>query len=149
VTGASAVLMMIGVGLGAGVVGGMFGIGGGLIIVPALMLGFGLGQKTATGTSLLAQLLPVAILAVIEYGRRGEVEWRWGLAIALGLLFGTLIGAKLTGYMKPQDMKRIYGVFLVGVGIYFLCFGGSVKPKENPVAGAPAAEGGPAPDASP
>ena len=74
VTGAMMVLTMIGVGLGAGVVGGMFGIGGGLIIVPALMLGFGLDQKTATGTSLLAQLLGVAILAVLEYGRRGETQ---------------------------------------------------------------------------
>ena len=77
-TGASADLVMIGVGLGAGVVGGMFGIGGGLIIVPALMLGFGLDQKTATGTSLMAQLLPVAVLAVIEYWRRGEIRVELG-----------------------------------------------------------------------
>jgi hypothetical protein len=137
------VLAMIGVGLGAGIVGGMFGIGGGLIIVPALMLGFGIDQKTATGTSLLAQLLPVAVLAVIEYGRRGEIRVSWGLAIAAGLVFGTLIGAKLTGLLKPADMKRLYGVFLVGVGVYFL-FGGTVKPRaaETKV-GAPAAEGGP------
>ncbi len=127
-TGASAVLMMIGVGLGAGVVGGMFGIGGGLIIVPALMLGFGVDQKTATGTSLLAQLLPVAVLAVIEYSRRGEIRVSWGLAIAVGLVFGTLLGAKLTGLMKPSDMKRLYGIFLVAVGVYFL-FGGTVKPR--------------------
>jgi hypothetical protein len=130
--GASAVLMMIGVGLGAGVVGGMFGIGGGLIIVPALMLGFGLDQKTATGTSLLAQLLPVAVLAVIEYSRRGEIRVSWGLAIAVGLVFGTLLGAKLTGLMKPSDMKRLYGIFLVAVGVYFL-FGGTVKPRAVPV----------------
>jgi uncharacterized membrane protein YfcA len=143
VTGASAVLMMIGVGLGAGVVGGMFGIGGGLIIVPALMLAFGLDQKTATGTSLLAQLLPVAVLAVVEYSRRGEIRVGWGLAIATGLVFGTLLGAKLTGLMKPADMKRLYGVFLVAVGIYFL-FGGTVKPREVPAEkGAPSAEGGP------
>ena len=71
---------MVGLGVGAGVVGGMFGIGGGLIIVPALVLGFGVDQKTATGMSLLAQLLPVAVLAVIEYWRRGEIRvsggWR-------------------------------------------------------------------------
>ncbi len=143
VTGASAVLLMIGVGLGAGVVGGMFGIGGGLIIVPALMLAFGLDQKTATGTSLLAQLLPVALLAVLEYNRQGQVRVSWGLAIAVGLVFGTLLGAKLTGLMKPSDMKRLYGVFLVSVGVYFL-FGGTVKPRDVPIEkGAPAAEGGP------
>ncbi len=142
-TGASALLMMIGVGLGAGVVGGMFGIGGGLIIVPALMLGFGLDQKTATGTSLLAQLLPVALFAVIEYKSRGELRVSWGLAIAAGLLFGTYLGAKLTGLLRPADMKRLYGIFLVGVGVYFL-FGGTVKPRAvAPEAGAPTGEGGP------
>ena len=121
----------------------MFGIGGGLIIVPALMLGYGLDQKTATGTSLLAQLLPVAVLAVIEYGRRGEIRVGWGLAIAAGLVFGTLLGAKLTGLLRPSDMKRLYGVFLVAVGVYFL-LGGTVKPRADvPTAGAPAAEGGP------
>ena len=142
-TGASAVLMMIGVGLGAGVVGGMFGIGGGLIIVPALMLGFGIDQKTATGTSLLAQLLPVAVFAVIEYRSRGEIRVDWGLSIAVGLVFGTLLGAKLTGLLKPSDMKRLYGIFLVAVGIYFL-FGGTVKPRAvDAKQGAPTAEGGP------
>ncbi len=120
------ILVMAGIGLGAGVIGGMFGIGGGLIIVPALMLGFGLDQKTATGTSLLAQLLPVAILAVLEYKRRGEMNVGWGLAIALGLVFGTLIGAKLSGLLSPPTMKRLYGVFLLAVGVYFL-FGGTVK----------------------
>jgi uncharacterized membrane protein YfcA len=145
VTGPTLLLVMVGVGLGAGIVGGMFGIGGGLIIVPALMLGFGLTQKTATGTSLLAQLLPVALLAVLEYGRRGEIEVKWGLAIAFGLLFGTLIGAKLTGMIKnPQDMKRLYGVFLLLVGLYFLV-SPTIKPKP---AAAEAADGGPFLDAT-
>ena len=111
---------MIGLGFGAGVVGGMFGIGGGLIIVPALVLAFGFDQKTATGTSLLAQLLPVAFLAVREFWRRGEVDIPKGLAIAAGLFFGTLIGAILTGLIPPHAMKRAYGAFLVAVGIYFL-----------------------------
>ncbi len=134
-TGVVAILAMIGVGVGAGVVGGMFGIGGGLIIVPALMLAFGLDQKTATGTSLLAQLLPVAALAVWEYSKRGEVQVGWGLAIAAGLVGGTLIGAKLTVEMSPRTMKQLYGAFLVVVGLYFLLTGGSVKakPKGLPV----------------
>ena len=111
---------MVGLGLGAGVVGGMFGIGGGLIIVPALVLGFGLSQKEATGTSLLAQLLPVAFLAVREFYRRGEVDVPRGLGIAAGLVFGTLLGAILTGLIPPTTMKRGYGAFLVIVGLYFL-----------------------------
>jgi uncharacterized membrane protein YfcA len=139
VTSGMAIASMLGLGLAAGVIGGMFGIGGGLIIVPALMLIFGLDQKMATGTSLLAQLLPVAILAVLEYKKRGEIEVTWGLAIAGGLVFGTLIGAKLTGLLSPISMKRLYGVFLVTVGVYFL-FGGTVKPKAKPAPSPAAAE---------
>ncbi len=124
---------MVGLGLGAGVVGGMFGIGGGLIIVPALVLAFGFDQKTATGTSLMAQLLPVGFLAVREFWRRSEVDVSRGLGIAAGLVGGTLIGAMLTGLLSPSAMKRAYGVFLVAVGLYFL-----IGTKTTPVPAAPA-----------
>jgi uncharacterized membrane protein YfcA len=119
---------MVGLGLGAGVVGGMFGIGGGLIIVPALVILVGFDQKTATGTSLLAQLLPVAFLAVREFWKRGEVDIPRGLGIATGLLFGTLVGAILTGLIPPSTMKRAYGGFLIVVGTYFLV-GTTATPK--------------------
>ena len=132
---------MVGLGLGAGVVGGMFGIGGGLIIVPALVLLVGLDQKTATGTSLLAQLLPVAILAVREFYRRGEVDVQRGLGIALGLLFGTLLGAILSGMFPPATMKRTYGIFLIVVGVYF-----AIGTKSAP--SAPASTDPPAPGAA-
>ena len=111
---------VVGLGVGAGVVGGMFGIGGGLIIVPALILAFGMDQKTATGTSLLAQLLPVAFLAVREFWKRGEVDIPKGLWIAAGLALGTLLGAMLAGLLSPSAMKRAYGAFLIAVGVYFL-----------------------------
>ena len=115
-----ALAAMVGLGLGAGVVGGMFGIGGGLIIVPALILVFGLSPKMATGTSLMAQLLPVAGLAVLEFWRRGQVDVPRGLGIAAGLVVGTLLGALLAGQLSPASMKRAYGAFLVVVGLYFL-----------------------------
>ena len=118
--GWGAIAAMVGLGLGAGVVGGMFGVGGGLIIVPALVLAFGFDQKTATGTSLLAQLLPVAFLAVREFWQRGEVDIPKGLGIAAGLLFGTWLGSKVVGVLPPATLKRSYGAFLVIVGIYFL-----------------------------
>jgi uncharacterized membrane protein YfcA len=130
---------MVGLGLGAGVVGGMFGIGGGLIIVPALVLGFGYDQKTATGTSLLAQLLPVAFLAVREFWRRGQVDIPSGLGIAGGLFVGTLIGAILTGLIPPQAMKRAYGAFLVIVGLYFLL---GIQPTPKPAVENPPATDG-------
>jgi uncharacterized membrane protein YfcA len=111
---------MVALGLTAGVLGGMFGIGGGLIMVPALVLIFGLDLKTATGTSLLAQLLPVGSLAVLEYWRRGEVQIVSGLWVALGLLGGAFLGARLTGMLPAAEVKRAYGIFLIAVGVYFL-----------------------------
>jgi uncharacterized membrane protein YfcA len=129
-----AIVAMVGLGVGAGVVGGMFGIGGGLIIVPALVLGFGFDQKTATGTSLLAQLLPVAFLAVREFWRRGEVDVSRGLGIAAGLVFGSLLGAIFAGLLSPAAMKRAYGAFLIVVGLYFVIGTKTTPTPANPVA---------------
>jgi uncharacterized membrane protein YfcA len=107
-------------GLVAGVIGAMFGIGGGLIMVPALILLFAFEQRTATGTSLLAQLLPVGLLGVAEYWRRGELNVGAGLAMAAGLFVGSWAGARLVGSIPRDVMRQAYGVFLVVVGLYFL-----------------------------
>lgn len=111
---------MIGLGLGAGVLSGMFGIGGGLVIVPALALIFAIDQKTAVGTSLFALMFPVGILGVLEYARRKEIQYASGLWIALGLLVGAYFGALLVGKLSAVFMKRLYGLFLIVVGIYYL-----------------------------
>jgi uncharacterized membrane protein YfcA len=111
---------MLGLGVAAGVIGGMFGIGGGLIMVPALILLFGYDTKTASGTSLFAQLLPVGLFGVYEYWRRGEVQVVAGLWVALGLLLGVVIGAMITGRLSGGEVRRAYGIFLILVGIYFL-----------------------------
>lgn len=114
-------------GVVAGVVGGMFGIGGGLIIVPALVLAFGFGQKEATGTSLLAQLLPVAAFAVWEYWRNNQIQIVPGLSIAAGLLVGTWAGSRITLALPAASIKQAYGVFLLAVGLYFLLAPGGAK----------------------
>ena len=131
-TGFGGIASRVCLGFLAGVLGGMFGIGGGLIIVPALILIFTLDPKTASGTSLMAQLPPVALLAVLEYGRRGQLQVGTGLWIAVGLTVGGLCGALLTGYLSGPSMKRLYGVFLLVVGIYFLLAPQGVKPKPRP-----------------
>lgn len=111
---------MLLIGLVAGVLGGLFGIGGGLVIVPALALMCGFDQKSATGTSLFALMFPVGILGVIEYHRRGEMRVVPGLWIALGLLLGIYVGARITAGLSPAQMKRAYGIFLFIVGAYYL-----------------------------
>lgn len=118
-------IAMVIVGLVAGVLSGMFGIGGGLIIVPALVLLFGVDQKTAVGTSLFALLWPVGILGVREYWIRGELNITQGTMVALGLIFGVLAGAKLTGVLSPLTAKRFYAVFLLLIGMYMLYTTGS------------------------
>lgn len=104
-------------GLSAGVLSGLFGIGGGVLIVIGLTA-LGLDQKTATGTSLATLCVPLGVLlGAMEYHRRGEVRISWAIAIAIGLAAGGLIGAKLTAPMSPILLKRLFGGFLVLMGI--------------------------------
>jgi uncharacterized membrane protein YfcA len=103
----------------AGVLSGMFGIGGGLIIVPVLVILFELDPKTAVGTSLFALMLPTGLLGVLEYWRRGELRLLHGLLIALGLFCGAYLGARLTGMMSAVTMKRAYAGFLIVVAVYY------------------------------
>lgn len=124
---------MLGLGVAAGVLGGLFGIGGGLVIVPVLVLALGLDQKTATGTSLFALLWPVGVLGVREYWRRGELRIDLGAWIAIGLVLGILVGALMTKPMSAAQLKRGYGVFLLVVGLYYL-LGTSSAPPPAPVA---------------
>jgi uncharacterized membrane protein YfcA len=98
----------------------MFGIGGGLVIVPGLIVLCGFATKEATGTSLFALMWPVGLLGVIEYARRGELRLVPGILIAVGLFVGAWFGARITGTLSDTAMKRIYGLFLLAVGIYFL-----------------------------
>ena len=89
-------------GLSAGVLSGMFGIGGGLVIVPILIIFFGFDPKTAVGTSLFALLLPTGLLGVLEYYRRGEMRVLTGFLIALGLFFGAYFGARSRARSRPR-----------------------------------------------
>lgn len=118
--GVSRIGWMIVLGFTAGILGGLFGIGGGLVIVPALVLLYGLDQKTATGTSLFALVWPVGLLGVLEYASRGEARLDWGTTISLGIVGGIFLGARLTAPLAPSTMKRLYGVFLLVVGAYYV-----------------------------
>jgi uncharacterized membrane protein YfcA len=107
----------LGLGLLAGVLSGIFGIGGGVVIVPGLVLLLGFGQKTATGTSLLALLLPVGALAAREYAREGHVDVRAGLLIAAGVFAGALLGAKLALGRSEVTLKRLFAGLLLLIAV--------------------------------
>lgn len=106
-------ILFVIVGFGAGILSGLFGIGGGIIIVPALILIARLSPITATGTSLAALVLPVGALGVWEYYRKGHLNIPAALFIALGLLFGAWLGAKWAQNLSPVQLKRAFAVFLV------------------------------------
>lgn len=116
------IISLVVIGLVAGVAGGMFGIGGGAIMVPAMVLLLAMDQKFATGTSIGAQILPVGLLGALVYYREGNVNWRYSLLIALGLLFGTLVGANIAKPISSETMKKLYGGFLLLIGARYLFF---------------------------
>ncbi|MGE3819732.1 MAG: sulfite exporter TauE/SafE family protein [Isosphaeraceae bacterium] len=107
-------------GFGAGILSGMFGIGGGLVIVPALMILFHVPLEKATGTSLFALLWPVGLLGVIQYARAGKLNVWQGAWIAVGLFLGAYFGARITLSLPRSTMKRVYAIFLLIVGAYYL-----------------------------
>ncbi|NJM73940.1 MAG: TSUP family transporter [Scytonema sp. RU_4_4] len=110
------------IGLAAGVAGGMFGIGGGAIMVPAMVLLIGLDQKFATGTSIAAQILPIGILAAIVYYRNGNLNIKYAVIIAVGLIIGNFFGALFANqpYISSAMMKKLYGIFLLLIGLRYL-----------------------------
>ena len=114
------IVKMLALGLAAGVLSGLFGIGGGLVIVPALVILFGFPVKTAVGTSLFALLLPTGLLGVWQYWKAGTLRPTAGFCIALGLFCGAYFGALYAASISQATMKKLYAVFLLVVGVYFL-----------------------------
>ncbi|GAC1650868.1 MAG: hypothetical protein NVS4B3_10350 [Gemmatimonadaceae bacterium] len=106
-------LILLAIGLAAGVLSGVFGIGGGVVIVPALLLLVRMQPQTATGTSLGALLLPVGALGAWTYYKAGHLDFRAALLIACGLLVGAYLGAQLAQGMSPVTLKRLFAAFLV------------------------------------
>lgn len=103
------------IGVGAGILSGLFGIGGGILIVPALIFLAKMPPINATGTSLGALLLPVGALGAFEYYRRGHFNVGAALWIALGLFFGAYFGARFAQNIPQFYLKRMFAVFLVVV----------------------------------
>ena len=118
------IIQLLVIGLVAGIAGGLFGIGGGAIMVPAMVLLMGMDQKFATGTSIAAQILPIGVLGAIVYQRNGNLNVRDAVLIAAGLLVGNLFGALFANqpFISSELMKKLYGIFLLGIGARYLFF---------------------------
>jgi uncharacterized protein len=130
------------IGAAAGVFAGLFGIGGGIIIVPALILLAGFPLVRATGTSLAAILLPVGILGVVAYARAKIIDIRASAYIAAGLLTSVVVGAWLANSLPVDLMRKLFALFCLYVGWNFIdpvrrfrTWGGlAVKPGPEPEA---------------
>jgi hypothetical protein len=109
-------LLLMASGVVAGLFSGLFGIGGGIILVPSLVYFLGFNPKAASGTSLTAMLLPVGALGVYQYYRSGVIgpdQLRFGLWIALGMFVGAFGGAKLAIALPIHWLQKGFSVLLV------------------------------------
>lgn len=114
------VLILLTVGLAAGMLSGLVGVGGGIIIVPALVYFLGYSQHAAQGTSLFMLLLPTGFFAVMNYYQKGYVDWRVALIIASSFLAGGFLGSKIAISIDQNMIKKIFAAFIIIVGAKML-----------------------------
>ena len=114
------VWLFVAIGLTAGVASGLFGIGGGLLIIPALIYLAGYSQHEATGISLAVPLPPVGLGAVSEYYRHGLVDLKVAFILAAAVFVGGWGGAVLANQVSGPYLRLAFALFVVGVGIYLL-----------------------------
>jgi hypothetical protein len=94
----------------------MFGIGGGVLLVPLLGLLFSFSQHRAQGTSLVALIPPTGLLALLAYSRQGYVSWRTGLLLIPGVFVGGIAGGRLARRLQPRRMRQIFAGILFALG---------------------------------
>ncbi len=119
---AQTIILLLCIGLIAGVLSGLVGIGGGIIIVPALIYLLGYGQHEAQGTSLGLLLLPIGIFAVLNYYRKGFIDMKAIGIMAGAFLIGGLLGSKLSLSISDILLKKIFAVSLIVIAVKMLFF---------------------------
>lgn len=117
------IIILITIGVLAGILSGFVGVGGGVIIVPALVYVLGMGQHEAQGTSLFILLLPVGILAVYNYSRTSNINWQFGLIVAASFVIGGYIGSKVALKLSPGLVKFIFGIIMAYVSFRMILSG--------------------------
>jgi uncharacterized membrane protein YfcA len=123
---AGTIIILLFLGLAAGLLSSMVGIGGGIVIVPALVLLLGMDQKMAQGTSLAMLLPPIGILGVMAYYRAGNVKMEYALVLCATFIIGSWLGAQWVKNLNTITVKRIFAIFMIVVAVKYLFFD---KPK--------------------
>jgi uncharacterized membrane protein YfcA len=113
-------LLLLVIGAAGGVASGLFGIGGGVVLVPALIYWAGFSQHKATGTSLAVLLPPIGLAAAGEYYRHGNVDVRAAVILAAGMFAGSWAGAYVANQMKGPHLRLAFGLFISVLGVYLI-----------------------------
>jgi uncharacterized membrane protein YfcA len=114
------ILYLVIIGLLAGFMGGLVGIGGGVIIVPALVLVLGLSQHLAQGVSLAMMLFPVGIMGVLNYYKKGYVDFKYASLIAVGFVLGSYLGSKFSLSLPQETVRKIFAIVMILLAIKLL-----------------------------
>jgi uncharacterized membrane protein YfcA len=116
------VIIVILIGLAAGMLSGLVGVGGGIIIVPALVYFLGFNQHQAMGTSLGILLLPAGILAVLNYYRNGFIDIKVVIVLFIGFVLGGYFGSRISLSLNQDILKKIFAIMLVITAVKMLFF---------------------------
>lgn len=111
------VIIILMIGIVAGLFGGFIGIGGGLIVVPCLVLFLGMNQLSAQGTSLAMMLPPIGAMAVYNYYKAGEVDFKVAAILCISFVAGSFFGSKIAISLSPDLLKKAFGIFIILLGI--------------------------------
>ena len=118
----SEVISLVFIGLLAGTLSGLLGIGGATILIPALLLIYKMTQHMAQGTSIAALLLPVGLLAAIKYHQAGNVNIKFAVLLAVGFLVGGYIGAVIAQPIPDDILRKIFGAYLLIIAVQMIFF---------------------------
>lgn len=124
------IIVVLIIGLSAGILSGLFGVGGGIIVVPALIFLLGYSQKMAQGTTLLMLMLPVVALGVLKYYEAGNISWKTALILGIGFVPGGYLGGKIVNsipevirlgnYQVYEPVKKLFALLILFVGFKML-----------------------------
>lgn len=114
-------IILIVIGLLAGVLSGLVGVGGGILMIPLLIIFLGFTQHEAQGTALFAMLPPIGILAAMNYYKAGFVKWEYAVVIAITFVVGGYFGSKLAISLPDQTVRKVFGVIML-IGALKLIF---------------------------
>lgn len=116
------ILVLLIIGLFAGMLGGMVGIGGGIVIVPALIYFLGFSQLNAQGTSLALIMFPVGILGVMNYYKQGHIDFNLVFILAAGFIIGSFLGSKLAMNIPQEMVKKFFAILMIVIAVKMLFF---------------------------